>query len=162
RLPPLLCVAALAAATTALSACGSDELSVDDFTKQADKVCRDNQEEFSSIQGTPPKTADQAEAQAEALIEVADQALDELRSLSPPEDIAATYDRYLEARERALGYLEDGRDAAAANDPKAYAAAKRKAAAGQAARLALARDVGLRDCSRPSVSLGGDQAASPG
>ena len=157
-----LCAAALAALVIALPTCGSDEQSTPDFVKSADRICRDNQQEFAQIQSTPPKTADQAEKQAEALIDVSEQAVDELRDLSSPEDGAAVYDRYLESRERALGYLEDGRDAAAANDPKAYAAAKRKAASQQASRLALARRLGLRDCSRPALTLGGDQGEAPG
>jgi hypothetical protein len=162
RQPRTLCAAALAGVAIALPACGSDEQSTQDFVRSADRICRDNQQEFAQIQRTPPKTADQAEKQAEALIDVADRALDELRSLDPPEESAGAYDRYLEAREQALGYLEEGRDAAAANDPKAYAAAKRRAAERQANRLALARSLGLRDCSRPSVSLSGDQTPSPG
>ena len=150
-----LCAAALVAVSIAMSACDSDDGSAEDFAKSADRICRENQREFAEIQRTPPKTADQAEKQAEALIDVSQQALEELSELSPPEESAAAFDRYLEAREKAVGYLEDGRDAAAANDPKAYAAAKRKTAAQQASRLTLARRLGLQDCSRPSVSLGG-------
>jgi hypothetical protein len=152
---PHLAAVVLAGAAVLISACGgSDSLSGEDFISQADKVCRQNQQQFDRIQRKPPRTAAQAETQAAALVGVAQDALDELRDLTPPEDARDAYDRYLASRERALGFLEDGRDAAAGNDPKAYAAAKRKAAAEQATRLQLARAVGLRVCSRPSVSLG--------
>jgi hypothetical protein len=147
--------AALLAAAALISACGgSSSVSGEDFVSQGDRVCRQNLQQFDHIQRKPPRTATQAKVQADALIQVAQDALDELRDLTPPEDAQAAYDRYLAAREDALGFLEDGRDAAAANDPKAYAAAKRKAAAEQASRLQLARAVGLTACSRPSVSLG--------
>ena len=147
--------ATVVAAAALVSACGgSSTVSGEEFVSQADRVCRQNQQQFDRIQRKPPRTASQAKAQAEALVGVAQDALDELRDLTPPDDAQKAYDRYLAARERALGFLEDGRDAAAANDPKAYAAAKSKAAAQQASRLQLARAVGLTVCSRPSVSLG--------
>jgi hypothetical protein len=125
-----------------------------DFVSQADQICRQSQREFDQVQRRPPRTASQAENQAEALIDVSEDALRELRGLEVPEGARESYDRYIAAREKALGYLEDGRDAAADKDPKAYAAAKRNAAADQATRLQLARSLGLRDCSRPSVTLG--------
>ena len=149
-----LCAVVPAAAAIVLFGCGSGGGSSDTFFGSAERICRENEREFVKIQRTAPISAEQAEKQAQALIDVAQRALDELRDLSPPDDTTAAYQRYLKARERALGYLEDGRAAAAANDPKAYAAAKRKAAADQANRLSLARRAGLRDCSRPTVSLG--------
>ena len=144
------------AAIIALASCGGDgSATLEEFTAQANQVCRDTQQQFEQIQRRPPKTAQQAEKQAGALVDVSQQAVDNLRTLEAPDELETVYGRYLRAREKTLGYIEDGRDAAARNDPQAYAEAKRKAAAGQATRLQLARRLGLRSCSRPSVTLGG-------
>ena len=125
------------------------------FVARANEACSQTQREFDQIQRTAVSTPDAAERQVNALIEVSQQALDDLRSIEPPAELAPAYERYLAARERALGFLEDGRDAAAARDAEAYVRAKRRVSAQQETRLALARDVGLSDCGRPSTSHGG-------
>jgi hypothetical protein len=155
---PIAVAAALACGAT-LSGCGGggEGTTVDaaGFVAAADRVCRQTQREFDQVQSTATTTPEQVERQVEGLIDVAEQALAELRKLDPPEASASAYDRYLDSREEVLGHLEDGRDAAADRDAQAYAEAKRKAAAGAATRLSLAREAGLGDCSRPSVSFGG-------
>src|SRR5919109_1106862 len=49
-----------------------------DFVSQADQICRQSQREFDQVQRRPPRTASQAENQAEALIDVSEDALREL------------------------------------------------------------------------------------
>lgn len=153
-LPSLLA----ACACTAIAGCGDGgeqtALSRSGFLTRADAICRQTQRQFDQIQRTATSTPGQAERQVEALIDVSNQALSSLQSLDAPAPLRPAYERYLSARERAIGYLEDGRDAAAARDPQAYLAAKRKVSSDQATRLQLARTVGLEDCSRPSLTLG--------
>ena len=144
----------LLAVTLAACGGGDSELSRSDFVGKADQICKQSSVEFARIQRVAPGSAEQAEKQVGALIDVESQALDELRGLDPPQGLRPVYDRYLKARERALGYLEQGRDAAADNDPQAYAAAKRKTSSEQAERLQLARRAGLRLCSLPTLTLG--------
>jgi hypothetical protein len=156
RTQNLMLAAGIAAVACAIGCGGGDsDLSREDFVSQADRVCEQSSREFARIQRTRATSAEQAERQVGALIEVESDALGELRDLEPPEDLRSRYERYLQARERALGFLEDGREAAASNDPQAYNAAKRRASAEQAERLQLARRSGLRHCSRPAVTLGG-------
>jgi hypothetical protein len=139
--------------------CGGGEegttVDVADFARDADAVCRQSQEEFNRIQRTGTSTPDQAERQVRALIDVSEQALENLQGLSPPEQLRAGVDRYLAARERAIGLLEQAREAAAASDFPAYLEAKRRVSGQLGERLRLARVLGLRDCSRPAISLGG-------
>jgi hypothetical protein len=144
------------AAASGIAGCGDDEqLTKPDFLTEADRVCRQSQAKFNRIQRKPARSAAQAEEQTGALIDVLQEALDDLEQLEPPDRLSPAFDRYLAARERAIGYLEQGRRAAESNDPEAYAAAKEKVTAEQAERLELARRVGLRECSRPPVTLGG-------
>jgi hypothetical protein len=144
---------AAVAAFAAIAACGgsSDELSAEQFRHDANKVCRDVEEHLDRVQGTVPTSADQAEKQAQAIVDLSDQALGNLRRIDPPEEIKPTYDRYLDARQRAIGFVEDARDAAADKDNEGYARAKRRLAAGQPSRRALALRLDLGDCSRVSV-----------
>jgi hypothetical protein len=67
----------------------------------------------------------------------------------PPEGSAAAFDRYLEAREEAIGFLEDGLAAAQREDAAAYAQAQADVADGQVERAQLAQQVELGECSRP-------------
>lgn len=147
---------AIAAAVVFVCACGgsSSVSSASDFQSEANQVCRDAQGQFDRILRTSPRTADQAEKQAAALEDVSDQALDNLHQIDPPDEVKSAYGRYLDARKQAVADIEDARAAAADNDGSAYAAAKRKVAAGQANRRQLALAAGLKSCSVPSVSLG--------
>jgi hypothetical protein len=150
----LLC-GALALVALGLAACGGSSSSPSSgFAAKADAVCGQTLQQFERIQTTPPKTASQAEKQAAALVDVSERALSDLHDLTPPASIQSAYDRYLSSREQALKYLKDGEAAAANRDAGAYAKAKRQAAAQQGTRLQLAREAGLKGCSRPAVTLG--------
>lgn len=143
---------AVTAAIAALAGCGGgSSVSPEEFQSQANKVCRDIERQLDRIQETAPVTADQAEEQAQAAVDVSGQALDNLRQIDPPEDLRSNYDRYLEEREQAIGFIEDAREAAADNDSDAYVRAKRRLAAGQPTRRQLALELDLSACSRPSL-----------
>ena len=144
------CLVALA--ISALSGCGGgDSASPEQFRADANKVCRDLERNLNRIQSRVPRTADQAEKQASAIVDVSQQALDNLRKIEAPDQLSDAYDSYLNARERAIGFAEDSRDAAADNDADAYVRGKRRLAAGQPERRKQALQLGLGACSRPSV-----------
>jgi hypothetical protein len=149
----VLALAAGAAAVAAIAGCGGggESVSPQRFQSEANKVCRDVEGQLDKIQQTMPTSADQAEKQADAIVDVSQQALDNLRRIDPPEDLKPTYERYLAEREKAIGFVEDARDAAADNDSDAYVRGKRRLAAGQPSRRALALKLNLSDCSRVSV-----------
>jgi hypothetical protein len=152
----LLAILIAAAAILLLGSCGGDSSSSPkQFQTEANQVCKDAEQQLDRIQRTAPRTADQAEKQAAALVDVSKQALDNLHQIEPPDDLKPAYDRYLSAREKAVGFIEDARDAAADNDAGAYARAKRRLAADQPSRRQLALRVGLHLCSRPSLPCGG-------
>jgi hypothetical protein len=157
-IPPLAAGIACAAAIAALASCGgssnSGSISPQEFQSEANQVCRDSQQQFDRIQRIQPHTADQTEKQAAALADVSRQALDNLHQIEPPAELKANYSRYLAAREMDLGFIEDGRDAAANKDINAYVRATHRAAAQAPLRRQLALQLGLRFCSRPSVTLG--------
>jgi hypothetical protein len=148
---------AYAAAIAVLASCGgssNQSVSPQQFRSEANQVCKDSQQQFDRIQETQPRTADQTEKQAAALADVSQQALDHLHQIETPADLKALYNRYLAAREKDLGFIEDGRGAAASKDINAYVRATHRAAAQAPVRRQLALQLGLRLCSRPSVTLG--------
>ena len=143
---------AVVASGALLGACGSgDSATPEQFRADANKVCSDLERNLDRIQGRLPQTADQAEKQASAIVDVSQQALDNLRKIEAPDQLSDAYDTYLKSRERAIGFAEDSRDAAADNDADAYVRGKRRLAAGQPERRQQALQLGLGACSRPSV-----------
>ena len=149
--PRSVAILALSASLLASACGGGDDVSPEEFRSQANEVCRDIERQLDKIQEVQPVTADQTEEQAEAIIDVSDQALGNLRKIDPPEDLQGGFDRYLEEREKAIEFVEQARDAAADKDSAAYEQAKRRLAAGQPTRRQIALDLGLGSCSRPSV-----------
>jgi hypothetical protein len=148
-------ILALCASLATGMACGDDSsASPEEFRSQANRVCRDVERQLDEIQKTLPVTAEQAEKQAEALVDVSEQALSNLRKIETPEELEGAYDRYLAEREKAIGHIEQARDAANAKDSGAYERAKRRLAAGQPVRRQLALRLGLGSCSRPSLPPG--------
>ena len=149
RLPILF---VLVTSLIAAAGCGDgSSASPEEFRSQANKVCRDAERQLDKIQEVLPVTAEQAEEQAGAIIDVSEQALSNLGKVEPPEGLVGVYDRYLEEREKAVAFVEAARDAANAKDSAAYEGAKRRLAAGQPARRQLALRAGLEACSRPSL-----------
>ncbi len=147
---------AAVAAILLVASCGGGGSSTppDQFQSEANQVCKDAQQQFDRILKTTPRTADQAEKQAAALVDVSQQALDNLRQIDPPSQIKDAYNRYLDAREQAIGYIDDAKNAAADHDGTAYVKAKRQTATTQPRRRQLALAAGLKSCTLPSVSLG--------
>lgn len=149
-----IAIAGLAAVSSAvlLASCGSsDSATPEQFRADANKVCRDLERNLDRIQIRLPGTADQAEKQASAVVDVSQQALGNLRKIAVPDDLSDAYKRYLDSREKAIGFAEDSRDAAADNDADGYVRGKRRLAAGQPQRRQQALGLGLGACSRPSI-----------
>jgi len=141
----------LAVALAALAGCGEgDPHRADELTARGDELCAEGRERFEEIQRQPPGNAREAADQAEELVEVAGDELEELEELRPPEELSDAYDRYLEARRSALESLERGRDAASDSDAEAYASAQGEVVGEADERGRLARAVGFEVCGKPS------------
>jgi hypothetical protein len=138
-----------ALAWAALTGCGGpEEVSAEQLVSKGDEICRQGQERFAEIQPHLPGNASEAVDQTKALEQEAEDELNELRDLQPPDDLRETYDRYLEARGRALEFFRRGVDAAEAQDGEAYIAAQSGLAKGAAERRQLAAAVGFTVCSK--------------
>jgi hypothetical protein len=128
---------------------GTEPLDEQEFVQRGDAICRSAQSQVAELRREPPSTPQQSARFTEELIGVFEQELGELEALDPPPDQAAAFDRYLKAREEAIGFLEEGLAAAEREDAAAYAEAQADVAAGQVERAELARQAGFSECSRP-------------
>jgi hypothetical protein len=150
--------AALAATGLAvLAGCGGgggEPLTAQQLVAQGDEICKQGQQRFAEIQSQPPANASDAVDQTEQLIDSANEELDGLRDLNPPDELSDTYSQYLDAKQEALDLLEDGRDAADDQNAKLYGELQSKVAAAGPERLKLAREVGFKICSRPQPNPG--------
>jgi hypothetical protein len=146
RLASLAVPAISIAALSAGCGSGKEEVSVGELTQKADAICRDEQRRFERIQANAPANASIAADQTSELIGVSRAASSDLGDLEPPESLAETYDRYLEARDRALDQMKRGQEAADNRDSADYAAAQTAVAKSAPERRRLAEAVGLRVC----------------
>jgi hypothetical protein len=133
----------------ALAGCGEggEQLNAEELVSRADAICAESGARFDQTQAESPANPGEASEQTDDLVEIASDALEELRNLRPPDELREPYDAYLEARGTSLELLEQGRDAARDQDEEAYATAQAKASAGLADRRKLAQAVGLKRCS---------------
>jgi hypothetical protein len=131
-----------------------DELSAAEFLAQGDEICKQTHEEFLEVQGSTPRTADDAAAQVEALIDLAEEERDGILELNAPESLAGDLDAYMEEREQGIQTLEEGLAAARDDDPAAYEALQAKLASQQEDRQQVAQKLGFNECSEPLVEDG--------
>jgi predicted small lipoprotein YifL len=142
----------LAAVTAliALAGCGDEgpeQVSAEELVAKGDAICREGQQNFDEIQSKPLRNANDAVDQTQALIDAAEDELNDLRDLVPPDELSEAYDSYLDARIRAIEVFKQGRDAAERDDDQGYIDAQARAAAGAAKRRQLAQGVGFQVCS---------------
>jgi hypothetical protein len=125
-----------------------EPLSDSEYIARADGVCKAAEDAFATLQDSPPQTAREATELTGRLVGIAEDESAELRELEPPPQMAADVNAYLEARDEGIESLRAGHDAAKANDADAYRRSLDDALSTQADRRALARQVGLTECSR--------------
>jgi hypothetical protein len=118
-----------------------------EFVRGGDEICRAAQVQVAEVQRDPPTSRAESVRFAQELIAIFEDEVAQLAALEPPGERRAELDRYLDAREEAIGFLEDGRAAAEQNDAEGYANAQAEVAANQVERAQLARQVGFSECS---------------
>jgi hypothetical protein len=147
-----IAIASAALVTVAAAGCGGgkQQVSAAELVQKGDAICRDEQGEFKRIQAAPLRNASDGADQAEALLGAARDAIDSLQDLEPPEPQQSAYDRYLDAKEHALQFFQQGKDAADDQNGRAYSAAQAAVARGAHERAKLAKAVGFKSCSQTS------------
>jgi len=128
-----------------------DDLSAAEFLAQGDEICSQAHDDFLEIQNSAPRTPEDAEAQVEALIKVAEEERNAILDLSAPASLEDGVTEYVKEREKGIATLEDGLAAARDDDAGAYEAAQAELAAQQDDRQKAAQRLGFNECSEPLV-----------
>lgn len=123
-----------------------------ELANRADEICVEGRTLYNEAARQKPKTTEDASDQTDALIRISQSSNRRLRRLEVPDDIQTRWNTYLALRSAQTEQLRVARDAAARNDPKAYVAAFKRIDSTSVARFQAARDLGLNQCSRNSVS----------
>jgi hypothetical protein len=126
---------------------GPHDVTAEELVSEGDEICRLGKQRFEEIQEQPLTNSAEGVEQTEQLIEESEDELNALRDLEPPDELREPYDRYLEARGRALEFFRRGRDAAEEQDSEAYIQAQNAVAESAAERRDLARAIGFEECS---------------
>jgi hypothetical protein len=130
----------------ALGCTSTKRLSADEYLKQAPKICT---EQIQAIVGLGPVDSGNAQSAAQAVEQVADiqtKALDELRGLKPPADLADDVDAWLEMVAETLAPQQKLADAIREGNQEAATAANRSASKAAQDADTAAKDLGLTQC----------------
>jgi hypothetical protein len=133
----------------ALAACSERSLSREELVQKGDRACREGYARFDEIQSKPLTNLGEAHAQTEAIIESTELEMKSLRTLHPPAEVRATWERYVALREDSLQALREGAKASRAEDTRTYALAQGRVATAGPERSRLAREIGFTVCSQP-------------
>jgi hypothetical protein len=135
-----------AKSTTAPKPPPPDALSKPQLIAAADAICADSQNRYLAIRDLESERSADV-PYAEALARFAAARVRELRALTPPQRLAAAYDKYVEAQERVYATDRQALGAARKDDVAGVEAARDRRDAEKAERYELARAVGLQECS---------------
>lgn len=140
RLVPLVIV------LVALGCTSTKRLSADEYSKQAQKICTEQNQ--ANVDLGPVDSGD-AQSAARAVEQVADiqtKALDELRGLEPPEDLADDVDAWLEMVTETLAQQQKLADAIREGNQEAATAANQSGSKPAQDADTAAKDLGLTQC----------------
>jgi hypothetical protein len=131
----------------AFAACGGDEDGEDDFATQADAVCTESARQVNAVfaEGTPT-TQEEAVVADQQLVDVREDELTQLEALDPPEDLAAGYEDFVDARADVARAAEDRLLADESGDQKAVGQSVQASEQAFAAADEAAEAIGLEAC----------------
>jgi hypothetical protein len=130
----------------------TEEVSRGELIVRADQICAEANRVFAEQQEKPPQTPEQATELTDNLIGIAEDESKRIAELQGPADVDAEIAAYLEARERGIDLLREGREAAEEGNSDAYEQAQLELERTQPERRAMAREIGFSECSRPLAS----------
>jgi hypothetical protein len=127
---------------------GDSRLSREEFVKQADSICTRYEKKVSdAMSGAAAGSGSQLANAIDTVLPTIKAGNDELRKLSPPEELQKPFDRWIVIADQEVRAAARLRDAIRANDPTAQRAAFSELQRRDAQQDELARnELGLSDC----------------
>jgi hypothetical protein len=128
---------------------GSSSLSKDDFRSKADAICSKYERQIAKATTNVGAGPNQIAETIDKALPLIRKGQGELRDLKPPEDLAAKYDQWLDQGDDQVTEAEKLRDAARANDAKAFRSALAKLQTIEKSQDKIGRqDLGLKACAQ--------------
>jgi hypothetical protein len=139
-------ILAVVGAGASLAGCGGggDRLTMEELSARADEVCARFEKSLDALE--EPQSMGEIGPYAEQARPIVEDAVAELRKLEPPDDVAATWDRWMALNDQSIDALSDLAHAAAAGDAARVREVAAEAAAADDRADALAGELGLQDC----------------
>jgi hypothetical protein len=118
--------------------------------KQGDKICERSQDTFKAVRNTFPeaKTEEAPDVEySEELVKISTRAVNEFRTLVPPQRKKDTFDRYVASQEEVEELDRKALEAAEAENTSSYLLARHARDEGQLQRHQIAGEIGFKVCS---------------
>jgi hypothetical protein len=145
---------AVAALALVAGGCGnsSDRLTKDEFVQRANAICAKYEQRVQSqMSGVPAGDEKQLASSIEKVLPVIRKGNDELRSLSPPESLQSSFDRWMGIADAEVKAAQNLHDALRSSDQQATQDAFRELQSKDVAQDSLARqELGLTGCASGS------------
>lgn len=135
--------AALAVAG-ALSGCGGDRVTREDFAKEANAICAEQQAKVKALR--PPRVLELFQDYFDDVLPIVQDQRDRVAALEPPDDGAGSRDELIDQWDAIVGILQDGRERAKSGSDVGIVITLRRAATAERAADDAARELGLTDC----------------
>jgi hypothetical protein len=139
-------------ASGASGASGGTPLSQDEFVTQANAICGTASDQAGALQ-RPTDIASTADYLTKVL-QIYGDLNTKLQALIPPTDLQDKYNQLLSSEQETLSGLQDMEAAAKAGDKAQVSAISQKVDATNAARVPIAKDLGIPNCAAASQPAG--------
>lgn len=128
----------------------SGPLGKNEFIARADEICEETEHRIQALD--PPSTTNDLDDYAQAIGEISDEGIGELRSLKPPPDDAEIIRRLIDNIEKSVELLPDYARAAQSQDATRFRQIEAQLQEIADQSVSLAREYGFEQC-------GGDEGA---
>jgi hypothetical protein len=123
---------------------GGDRLSREQLVAKADAICKDYNAKFNAL--GQPNSMDELGSFADKALPIAQEGRTKLGELKPPEDLQATYDKWLAEGDKAVDAIKRLRTAAEKNDAAAVRSIGEEANRENHKSDQLASQLGFKAC----------------
>ena len=129
-----------------ITACGGGEarLSKEEFQSQANAICAKYQQQLNALRS--PTSLEEIPDLVEQALAILNKEVDEIRALSPPEELQSDFDKLLAASDRTKTAAADLSSAAKSGDQAAVQKALDEGNAASKEADDLAGNLGLNEC----------------
>ena len=125
-----------------------------DVVRQADRICQDAQSKATKIKQPKGRDPEAVQRYIKQVAEVQDEAVSEIKALSPPPEGKAEFDKFVQANEELNESFDGMIEAVDERDRKAFARVNKKIQENSAKAQSAAQAYGFKTCGRTQTAAG--------